>query len=184
MAEQGPLIGVVTLLRPGKGIETLVDAMPSVLAENPNARVAVAGRGPDRESLEARARACGVGDAVQLVGETDGPMPLLAGADVFVSASWAESFPYNVLEAMAVGLPVVATDVGGTAEAVEDGVTGLLVPPRDPGALARAISKLLSDPASARRYGRSGRERVAKLFTVAAMVEGTLDVYRQLGVLP
>jgi glycosyltransferase involved in cell wall biosynthesis len=184
LAERGPVIGVVTLLRPGKGIETLVDALPALLAENSDARVAVAGRGPDREPLEARASALGVGHAFQLVGETDGPMPLLAGADIFVSASWAESFPYNVLEAMAAGLPVVATDVGGTGEAVEDGVTGLLVPPHDPAALAEAISKLLADPELGRRYGRSGRERVAERFTVAGMVKGTLDVYRRLGVLP
>jgi glycosyltransferase involved in cell wall biosynthesis len=184
LAGAGPVIGVVTLLRPGKGIETLVDAIPAVLAEHPTARVAVAGRGPDREQLQARAEALGVGHALHLVGETDGPMPLLAGADVFVSASWAESFPYNVLEAMAVGLPVVATDVGGTGEAVKDGVTGLLVAPRDPGALAGAISKLLGDPELRRRYGESGRARVAEQFTVESMVEGTLDVYRQLGVLP
>ena len=184
LRERGPVIGVVTLLRPGKGIETLVDAMPALLAENPDAGVAVAGRGPDREALEARARALGVAHAFRFVGETSGPMPLLAGADIFVSASWAESFPYNVLEAMAVGLPVVATDVGGTGEAVEDGVTGLLVPPRDAGELAGAISKLLHDPELRRRYGESGRQRVTELFTVEGMVEGTLDVYRQVGVLP
>ena len=158
--------------------------MPALLAEHPEARVAVAGRGPDHELLEARARALGVGHAFHLVGETNGPMPLLAGANIFVSASWAESFPYNVLEAMAVGLPVVATDVGGTGEAVEDGVSGLLVPPRDPGALAGAISRLLDDPELRRRFGQSGRERVAGQFTVEAMVEGTLEVYRQVGVLP
>lgn len=184
LRERGPVIGVVTLLRPGKGIETLVDAMPALLAENPDAGVAVAGWGPDREALEARARALGVAHAFRLIGETSGPMPLLAGTDIFVSASWAESFPYNVLEAMVVGLPVVATDVGGTGEAVEDGVTGLLVPPRDAGGLAGAISKLLHNPELRRRYGESGRERVAERFTVEGMVEGALNVYRQVGVLP
>src|SRR5688500_16637156 len=111
-------------------------------------------------------------------------MPLLAGADVFVSPSWAESFPYNVLEAMAAGLPVVATDVGGTAEAVEHGVTGVVVPPQDPGALTEAISGLLDDPERASRLGEAGRRRVDEQFGIERMIAGTLDVYRLAGALP
>jgi glycosyltransferase involved in cell wall biosynthesis len=184
LRERGPVVGVVTLLRPGKGIETLVDALPDVLARHPEASVAVAGWGPDREQLEERARDRGVAGSLHLLGPTDGPMPLLAGADLFVSASWAESFPYNVLEAMAAGLPVVATDVGGTAEAVEHGATGLVVPARDPRALAQAIGKLLDDPERRRRLGDAGRRRVSERFTVERMLEGTIGVYRQVGALP
>jgi glycosyltransferase involved in cell wall biosynthesis len=184
LSERGPVIGVVTLLRPGKGIETLVDALPEVLAAHPEASVAIAGRGPDREQLAARARERGVADALHLIGETAGPMPLLAGADLFVSASWAESFPYSVLEAMAVGLPVVATDVGGTAEAVVHGETGLMVPPRNPQALAGAIRALLDDPCRRRALGKAGRRRVEERFTVERMLEGTIGVYRGLRALP
>jgi glycosyltransferase involved in cell wall biosynthesis len=184
LRERGPVVGVVTLLRPGKGLETLVDALPGLLSEHPGASVAVAGRGPDREAIEARAAERGVADALHLLGETAGPMPLLAGADLFVSASWAESFPYNVLEAMAAGLPVVATDVGGTAEAVVHGETGLVVPPRDPVALGRAIGELLAEPARRERMGEAGRRRVAERFTVERMLDGTTAVYRQVGALP
>jgi glycosyltransferase involved in cell wall biosynthesis len=181
---RGPVIGLVTLLRPGKGIETLVDALPEVLAAHPDASVAIAGRGPDRDQLEARARARRVAHAVHLIGETVGPMPLLAGADVFVSASWAESFPYNVLEAMAVGLPVVGTDVGGTAEAVAHGETGIVIPPRDPQALAGAIRALLDDPPRRRALGRAGRRRVEERFTLDRMLEGTIEAYRGVCGLP
>jgi glycosyltransferase involved in cell wall biosynthesis len=184
LRERGPVVAVLTLLRPGKGIETLVDALPSVLDAHPSASVAVAGQGPDREAIEARARERGVAGALHLIGETAGPIPLLAGADVFVSASWAESFPYSVLEAMAAGLPVVATDVGGTAEAVAHDVTGLVVPPRDPAALAAAIAELLADPARRARLGDAGRRRVRERFTIERMLEGTTAVYRQLGALP
>jgi glycosyltransferase involved in cell wall biosynthesis len=184
LRESGPVIGVVTLLRPGKGIETLIGALPALLARHPGASVAVAGRGPDRNRLAACAREQGVAHALHFVGETAGPMPLLSGADVFVSPSWAESFPYNVLEAMAAGLPVVATDVGGTAEAVEHAVTGLVVPPKDVSALADAIIALLDEPERASQLGQAGRSRVRELFGLDRMIAGTLDVYRLAGALP
>jgi glycosyltransferase involved in cell wall biosynthesis len=179
LRERGPVIGALSLLRPGKGIETLIDALPAVLAAHPGAAVAIAGEGPDRPELEARARQRGVAEALHLIGTTPGPMPLLGGADLFVSASWAESFPYNVLEAMAAGLPVVATDAGGTAEAVAHGHTGLIVPPRDAGALAAAIVELLDDPDRLSRLGAEGRRRQQERFTLARMVEGTLAVYAE-----
>jgi glycosyltransferase involved in cell wall biosynthesis len=176
---RAPVIGALSLLRPGKGIETLIDALPAVLAAHPNATVALAGEGPDRPQLEARARRRGVIDALHLIGTTPGPMPLLAGADLFVSPSWAESFPYTVLEAMAAGLPVVATDAGGTAEAVDHGRTGLIVPPHDAGALAAAIVELLADVDRRARLGAEGRRRQQERFTLARMVEGTLSVYAE-----
>jgi glycosyltransferase involved in cell wall biosynthesis len=184
LAARGPVIGVVTLLRPGKGIETLIDALPAVLGSHPTASVAIAGDGPDRAALGERARALGVDHALRFVGETAGPMPVLHGADLFVSASWAESFPYNVLEAMAAGLPVVATDVGGTGEAVEHESTGLVVPSRDAGALSAAIARLIADPGLGTRMGEAGRRRVEERFGVERMIEGTLAVYRRAGGLP
>jgi glycosyltransferase involved in cell wall biosynthesis len=178
LRDRGPVVGVLTLLRPGKGIETLIDAMPIVLARHPNAAFVVAGEGPDRAQLAARAKERRVDQALRLIGPTTGPEPLLAATDLFVSASWAESFPYNVLEAMAASLAVVATDVGGTGEAVADGVTGVLVPPRDANALASAISGLLDDPSGRERLGRAGRARQLELFTVDRMVDDTIGVYR------
>lgn len=179
LGEGGPVVGALTLLRPGKGIETLVDAVPRLLESVPDARVAVAGDGPDRAALEARARAGGVEHAVHLIGQIEAAMPLLAGSDVFVSASWAESFPLNVLEAMAAGVPIVATDVGGTSEAIEDGRSGLLVAPRDPRALADALAALLVDRDRAAALGAKARERQRERFSLDRMIEGTLQVYAE-----
>jgi glycosyltransferase involved in cell wall biosynthesis len=103
---------------------------------------------------------------------------------VFVNPAWAEAFPYTILEAMSMELPIVATDVGGSGEAVEDGVTGRLVPARDPGALARAITDLLTDPDRARRLAGAARARYQDRFTVERMVAGVLSVYAELGVQP
>jgi glycosyltransferase involved in cell wall biosynthesis len=177
LRQRGPVVAVLTLLRPGKGLETLIDALPALLREHPDAQVVVAGDGAERSGLEQRARERGVEGSLHLIGAVDDGMQLLAGADVFVSASWAESFPYNVLEAMAAGVPVVATDVGGSAEAVERGKTGLVVPPRDAGPLAAAIGELLRDRPRAREMGRAGRERQRRLFTVDRMIDQTLQVY-------
>jgi glycosyltransferase involved in cell wall biosynthesis len=99
---------------------------------------------------------------------------------VFVSPSWAESFPYTVLEAMALGASIVATDVGGVGEAVLDRSTGLLVPPRDSAALAAAIVALLTDPRRAARLAAAARELVSRRFTVETMVAETASVYREL----
>ena len=184
LGRDGPVVGLVTLLRPGKGLETLIDALPALLERHPAASVAVAGDGPDRSALEARARERGVAGALHLIGETRGPGPLLHGVDLFVSPSWAESFPYSILEAMSAGLPVVATDVGGSAEAVIHGTTGLVVPARDSAALAGAIAELLDDRERAAALGEAGRKRVAERFTLDRMIDGTLGVYDEVGVYP
>ena len=100
-------------------------------------------------------------------------------AAVFVHPSWADSFPYAVLEAMAMGLPIVATDVGGVGEAIEHDVTGVLVPPGDTGALGEAIVSLLLHPARAAAVGVAARARVRQRFTCDRMVDQTVDVYRE-----
>ena len=184
LRRRGPVVGLVTLLRPGKGLETLIDALPALLERHPDASIAVAGDGPDRSALEARALQRGVAGALHLIGETRGPGPLLHGVDLFVSASWAESFPYSILEAMSAGLPVVTTDAGGSAEAVADGTTGLVVPARDSAALAAAISGLLDDRRRAGALGEAGRMRVAERFTLDRMIDATLGVYDEVGVYP
>jgi glycosyltransferase involved in cell wall biosynthesis len=119
-----------------------------------------------------------VGAAVRFLGFTPDAGGVLLGADVFVAPSWAESFPYSILEAMTLALPTVATRVGGVAEALEDGESGLLVPPRDPGALARALVSLISDPARADEMGARARARAQARFTRERMLEGLAAVYR------
>jgi glycosyltransferase involved in cell wall biosynthesis len=174
-----PVLATVTLLRPGKGIETLLDALPAVLAAHPAARLVVAGAGVDRDALEARAHGLGVREAVRFLGFTESSATVLRGADVFVSASWAESFPYVILEAMALGVPLVATRVGGVDEAVRDGASGLLVPPRDPAALGHALSALLSDRPRADAMGAHAAAEAHARFTREQMLAGLSTVYRE-----
>lgn len=133
-----------------------------------------------RQLLEEEARELGIADRVTFTGHRSDARALLAGLDVFVLPSWIEGMPIVVLEAMAAGKPVVATRVGGTAELVVDGETGVLVQPRDPDALAAAIWELLDDPERARRLGAAGRRRVEERFSEEAMTRRILEVYDEL----
>jgi glycosyltransferase involved in cell wall biosynthesis len=173
----GPRICATSGLRPGKGLDTLVEAMVEVVKEVPDARLALAGGGPERAYLEAVATCNGIGGAVEWLGNLDDVMPLLTSSDVFVNPSWSESFPYSILEAMAVGSPIVATDVGGVAEAIEDQVTGILVPPHDRVRLAGALIEVLEASEHASQLGARARERQRTTFTLERMVAGATAVY-------
>jgi glycosyltransferase involved in cell wall biosynthesis len=177
---RGPVIGALTLLRPGKGLQTLIDALPQVLATHPNAQVAIYGEGPELQALLARARTRGVERATHFLGATANPMAALRAMDVFVHPSWAEAFPYVILEAMSLGRPIVASDVGGIREALLDGESGLLVPARDSGALARALTGLLDDPRRGAEMGEMARQRAGSQFTLSAMIDRLVDVYDEL----
>ncbi len=174
----GPLAACVTVLREEKGVQTFIDAVPRVLTAVPEARLAVVGEGPHAPVLRAR--------AAHLAGEPrfaflDFEPPAeryLRATDVFVLASDREGLPLSALEAMACGVPVVATRVGGTPEAVTPD-TGILVAPRDPGALAAAIVTLLRDPARRATMGALARRRHAELFTVDTMANGVVAAYEQ-----
>ena len=139
----------------------------------------IVGDGPERARLEAEIRRLGLEGAVVLAGDRDDVAAMLARADVFVLSSTSEGLPLSILEAMAAGLPVVASSVGGVPEAVEDGETGLLVPPRDPVRLAAALERLLVDPALRRRLGSNGRERVRQHFGLEAFQQAHVAVYRR-----
>lgn len=136
--------------------------------------------GEDRgiqKDLEAAAKDLGIGDSVLFMGQRSDIPSLLAASDLFVLPSHEEGFSNVILEAMAAGLPVVATKVGGNSEAVVDGTTGWLVPPRNPAAMAGKIVDLLSDPKKATAWGLQGRERVREHFTIEQMVEKQLTLY-------
>jgi glycosyltransferase involved in cell wall biosynthesis len=139
----------------------------------------IVGDGPDRPRLEAEIGRLGLEPAVVLVGDSGNVADLLARADVFVLSSTSEGMPLSVLEAMAAGLPVVASSVGGVPEAVDEGETGLLVPPRDPVRLAAALERLLGDPALRRRLGANGRARVLERFGLEPFQEAHVDAYRR-----
>jgi glycosyltransferase involved in cell wall biosynthesis len=179
LARSGPVVCALTLLRPGKGIETLIDALPEVLARQPRTQIAVGGEGNDLDALRSRAQTLGVAEAVNFLGRSPDPVSLLRGAQVFVHPSWAESFPYAILEAMSVGLPIVASDVGGVGEALVDGESGLLVAPGDPRALAGALSDLIEDSGRATLMGVAARLRMEQRFTRTHMIDGMVSVYEE-----
>jgi glycosyltransferase involved in cell wall biosynthesis len=164
-----------------KGHDHLLDAFAKLARERPRARLVLVGDGRFRDALTARVRSAGLADRVCFTGALGDVRPALAAADVFVQASDEEGLPGAVLEAMAMGLPVVATDVGGTREAVEGGVTGLLVPARDAAALATAVTRLLDDPGLAARFASFGRKRVAEEFSSERELTLIEEVYRRLG---
>jgi glycosyltransferase involved in cell wall biosynthesis len=173
-----PVLGVLARLAPQKGLTYLISAMPAILAEHPDVYALVVGEGYLRPDLEAQARSLGVDGRVLLVGYHQNVVEHLQASDLFVLPSLFEGMPLSILEAMGAGLPVIATAVDGTPEVVLDGETGLLVPPEDPPALARAVNRLLSDRALATRMGQAGRAR-ADSFSESALLDRVGSVYRQ-----
>lgn len=146
-------------------------------AQVPDATFVLAGDGPLRAELEAQARELGVADRCIFLGERADVPDLLAAADLVVLPSLFEGLPVAVLEAMGAERPVVATAIGGTDEAVTHEQTGLLVPPRDPVALASAIRRLQSDPALAQRLAAAGRERVEREFSSRETARKMMRIY-------
>jgi glycosyltransferase involved in cell wall biosynthesis len=146
----------------------------------PDAVFALAGDGAERHRLHGLARGLGVQDRVLFLGQRHDIPELLAVCDVVVVPSLDEGLSVAVLEAMALGRPVVATAVGGTPEAVHDGVTGLLVPPANPAQLAAAIRRIIEDGALAERLGDAARARAEAAFSAARMVERISAVYDDL----
>ena len=177
--EARPVIGAAGRLVAVKGFDVLLRAFATVVAAAPAARLEICGDGPLRGDLEAQARSLGCDHAVTFLGwRRDYPGPA-GGWDVFVQPSLEEGFGVAMLEAMAQGLPAVASDVGGIPELVEPGVTGWLVPPGDEGALSRALLESLRAPLASRRMGEAAR-RVAGRFSAEAMALQTATLYEEL----
>jgi glycosyltransferase involved in cell wall biosynthesis len=165
---------LVATLRPEKRAELFVDAVQSAHASDPRVRGVLAGGGSELE----RVRACAGSDGVvQVIGARTDVPDLMGAADAVCLASDAEGVPMAILEAMALGRPVVATDVGGVSEAVESGETGLLVPTNDEAALAAALLRLVADPGLRRRLGEKGRQRYRECFGIDRMVEEYAQVF-------
>jgi glycosyltransferase involved in cell wall biosynthesis len=173
------VIGMISRMTQEKGFDVLIDSVSRIPYEL-DAIAVLAGDGPFRSALEAQVRARGLENRVHFTGRLEHPGVLYLAADVVTLPSDIEGLPLVVLEAMAAGRPVVATSVGGIPTAVDDGVTGFLVPPRDPEALARRLSELLADPARADRMGQAGRDRFLAEFTLDRMVERFASLYREL----
>jgi glycosyltransferase involved in cell wall biosynthesis len=171
-----PLVLTTARLEKVKGIDYLIEAAVHV----PEAMFLVAGDGPQRSELERLAGQLGLSDRVIFLGFRQDVDRLLAACDIFVLPSLFEGLPLSILEAMAAGKAVVATQAGGNGEAVIHEETGLLVPPCDPEQLASAIRRLITEPGLSRRFGDAGRSRLLKEFTVGRMVENYDLIYQSL----
>lgn len=171
------LILTVARLSREKGIDTLIDAAAILHRQRPHARVVVVGDGVDRTSLDARVRSRGLTGVVRLVGFLDDIWPALAAADVFCLPSRSEGMPNALLEAMAVGRPVVATSVGGIPEAIEDERNGLLVPPAKPHLLSAALTRLIDNKQDAVRFAEAARQTIEQKFLASAAAARYANLY-------
>jgi glycosyltransferase involved in cell wall biosynthesis len=167
----------VARLVPDKDHDTLLTAFGRLAGDHPGAELWLVGNGPRRETLEQKVRDLGLNGRVKFLPATKDIRQLYHQADVFVLRSVAEALPNVVLEAMAAGLPVVATRVGGLPEAVVPEDTGLLVSPRDADGLAVALGRLLDNPGERRDLGRRGRQRALDQFSFGAMVSRHEEVW-------
>jgi glycosyltransferase involved in cell wall biosynthesis len=191
LEQSGPLIGLVAQITPWKGQDTAIEALAALRREYPDARLLLVGeakfaaRGTrfDNPAYLTRLRRLvadlGLDDGVAFLGERRDALEIMAALDVCVAPSWEEPFGRAIVEAMALGTPVVATEVGGPAEIVEDGVSGRLVPPRSPELLAVAVRELLASPELRERMAAEGRRRVGR-FSLAAHAESVVRAYRDL----
>jgi glycosyltransferase involved in cell wall biosynthesis len=173
------VVGVVARLEPEKGHQTLIDAWPHVLRSVPDAYLLVVGEGSMRDTLEGRASMNRVAHRVVFTGRRDDIPAVTAAFDVAVLPSHREAQGLSILEAMALSRPVVASDVGGIPEMIEDGVTGLLVPHDQPEALAAAIVRLLRDRAYAGTIARAGHDLVHDRFCIELMVRAVEEIYEE-----
>jgi glycosyltransferase involved in cell wall biosynthesis len=167
-------------LDPVKAQRDLLAALERLAPRHPSLRLEFVGDGPLRDALAAEARERGIADRVRFRGEVARPEDAYAAFDVFALPSLNEGISNTILEAMASGLPVVATRVGGNPELVVEGATGTLVSPENPAELAAAIERYLDDPALRRAHAAAGRERAERDFSIRTMVRRYEDLYASL----
>ncbi|MBI3448542.1 MAG: glycosyltransferase [Acidobacteria bacterium] len=175
-----PVVGAVMSLTRKKNPAILVDAARRVALERPETRFVLVGEGPLRGEIEAAIAAAGLRDSFRLAGLRRDIPDVLRSIDLLALPSDREGMPNVVLEAMASGLPVVATAVGGTPEVVRDGVTGRLVPPRDAAGMAAAILDILGSPAGGRTMGEEGLALARREYGLSRMIERTSALYHSL----
>ena len=179
-ANGAPLrIGLVGRLAPEKGVDVFLRAAAMALKGNPGLIFSIAGEGPERPALESLIAELGLGQSVKLESAQKDMPAFYASLDILVSASRQEGLPVALLEGVASGLPVVATRVGAVPEVVLPEVTGLLIEPESPEALAAAIDRLAASPALRLSFGQAGQRKVATEFSAKRMSEDYLAMYRE-----
>jgi len=176
--QEALVVGTVARFDPVKRLDVLLRAFALVSAMHPAARLVIVGDGPERARLSALAVSLGIEDRVRFPGFIAEASRLLAALDLYASASRKEGLPLAIIEAMAYGLPVVATRVPGHVDVVAQGVTGLLVTPDDHRELGQVMLDLLADPRRRAEMGAAGRRRVEERFSAFRMAAETADLYR------
>jgi glycosyltransferase involved in cell wall biosynthesis len=172
------VVGTVARFDPVKALDVLLRGFAVLAAIQPTARLVLIGDGPEARRLRALAGSLGIDAQVRFAGVVADASRLLPALDLYASASRREGLPLALLEAMACGLPVAATRVSGHVDVVEDGVTGVLVPPDDPAALGRAMDALVVNPARREVMGQAGRRRAEECFAASRMAAETANLYR------
>jgi len=172
------ILGTAAVLRSWKGHEYVIGALPEVLREFTGVRLVLAGEGPWRKKVEECIKGLGLEDKVFLLGHREDIPEVVNAFDISLLASYAsEGIPQFLLQSMAAGKPVIGTSVGGIPEVVEDGVTGILVPPKDPAAIAEAVRTMLSDRERMARMGEAGRKAVLERHTMDMMLDSLEELY-------
>lgn len=179
-SDDAMVLMAVGSLKPIKGVDILLRAVAPVMQKHAHVHLVLVGEGPDRTALKSLARELGIADRVLLLGLRDDVDALLRAADALVLASRTEALPTVVLEAMATGLPVVATNVGGIPEMVEHDRSGILVAPEDVAALGAAIERIVVDGALRRTLGLRGRQIVESRFRIETMCESRMAFFEEL----
>jgi glycosyltransferase involved in cell wall biosynthesis len=180
VGEDTILIGAIGRLVWQKGFEYLIGALPELLQRLPRSKIVLVGDGPLRGELEELAEKEKVEENLIFAGFRSDIRDILSAIDVLVVPSLLEGFPMITLEGMAMAKPIIATRIDGIKEQIVDGESGILIPPRDPGAIAEAIVRLSTEKELAQNLGLEGRRRVEKEFTVERMVSETEKVYQSL----
>jgi len=180
ISPEAPVLGIVARLTPAKDHAMLLRAFVRVRERIPGARLLIVGDGELGDELKADAAGLGLAESVIFTGARRDIPSLLSAMDVFVLSSYTEGLAMTLLEAMAARLPVVATSVGGNAEAVADGETGIIVPPRDPEIFADTVIGLLGDPDRMQKMGQAGLARAERLFSTQAMVGAYVGLYERI----
>ncbi len=174
------VVGIVAAFRPEKRHDIFIQAAKKLLETFADFSFVLVGDGALRPEIEKQIAKLGIGDNVLLTGNVPKPETIMAGFDAKVLCSESEVAPLTVLEAGAMAIPVIATDVGFVSELVIDGETGIIIPPNDVDALVNAILSLKNDPDKANKLGNAARERVTNLFSLEKMVQGYADFFRNI----
>ena len=180
LAENDFILLCVANLFKEKGIDYLLKALPDILENNKDVKLLIAGDGPLRDDLRKLSAELNISDSVKLLGNIDNVEEFLAISKIFVLPSLGEGLPFVILEAMAAGLPCVATNVGGIPEMITDSKEGYIVEPCDSSSLASAINKILANNETTQNMRNNARSKIEQEFTVSVMTEKTLSLYNKM----